>query len=84
MQLSLASYYVMVRLAPRESKDVQTSVKNIGDAADDLRLIWLHYIFCNVDDGVDSHALQLLASRLRQEGHRCLVVAPDRNKSAAR
>ncbi|GFR41207.1 hypothetical protein Agub_g1877 [Astrephomene gubernaculifera] len=36
------------------------------------------------DDGVESVALQSLASRLRQDtGHRVVVVAPARNKSAA-
>ncbi|EFJ42934.1 hypothetical protein VOLCADRAFT_119256 [Volvox carteri f. nagariensis] len=36
------------------------------------------------DDGVESYALQSLAARLRKEtGHRVLVVAPARNKSAA-
>ncbi|KAG2495715.1 hypothetical protein HYH03_006315 [Edaphochlamys debaryana] len=40
-------------------------------------------VLCN-DDGVESKATQLLAGRLREEtGYRVVLLAPDRNKSAA-
>lgn len=42
----------------------------------------MHILVSN-DDGVYAPGLRVLAERLKEAGHRCTVVAPDRNRSGA-
>jgi 5'-nucleotidase len=42
----------------------------------------MHILVSN-DDGVYAPGLRVLADRLKEAGHRCTVVAPDRNRSGA-